>query len=155
MLMAIEAVRSGKMGFTQAGKAFSVNGRTLWVYYRKLGYEVHNTFRGRRQKGSINTTIEAPTDMQNINCAGSSHQQIISDTLVPEQEDMSLAATNDQIAGAPLSESVPPMEQSCIYGSHQPTSEIPNDDMQADDASRALQSLLESYNLRNIWTNPT
>ena len=50
MLLAIDAVRSGKMGFTQAGKTFGVNGRTLWVYYRKLGYEVHNTFRGKKSK---------------------------------------------------------------------------------------------------------
>ena len=50
MLMAIEAVRAGKMGFTQAGRTFGVNGRTLWVYYRRLGYKVHNTFRGRRTK---------------------------------------------------------------------------------------------------------
>ncbi|CAL4162046.1 unnamed protein product, partial [Meganyctiphanes norvegica] len=53
MLRAIEAVRSGKMGFTQAGKTFNVNGRTLWVYYRKLGYEVHNTFRGKRSKPTM------------------------------------------------------------------------------------------------------
>lgn len=52
MLMAIEAVRAGKMGFTQAGRTFGVNGRTLWVYYRRLGYKVHNTFRGRRSKDS-------------------------------------------------------------------------------------------------------
>ena len=56
MLMAIEAVRAGKMGFTQAGRTFGVNGRTLWVYYRRLGYKVHNTFRGRRNKDATSNS---------------------------------------------------------------------------------------------------
>lgn len=153
MLMAIEAVRSGKMGFTQAGKTFGVNGRTLWVYYRKLGYEVHNTFRGKRQKNPENQGMVVPVEIPN-SCAGSSQQQTVANTIVTVEDDLPITATNNQITEATLVDALGPEQQSYPYGGNQPAPpEIPNDESQVDESSRTLQSLLETFNLRNIWTN--
>ncbi|XP_047483661.1 protein bric-a-brac 2-like isoform X3 [Penaeus chinensis] len=157
MLMAIEAVRAGKMGFTQAGKTYGVNGRTLWVYYRKLGYEVHNTFRGKRQKtpenqGSLPVQVEMPVSP----CAGSSQQETVANTIVTVDDDMPITTTaaNNQITEATLADALGPEQQTYPYVGHQSAPpEIPNDDSQVDDSSRTLQSLLETFNLRNIWTS--
>ncbi|MPD00096.1 hypothetical protein E2C01_095546 [Portunus trituberculatus] len=210
MLMAIEAVRSGKMGFTQAGKTFSVNGRTLWVYYRKLGYEVHNTFRGRRNKAPHalphpqnapetlpqDTQPPPPTGLQPQPCPGSSqHVQPQHHTL--DTTHGLLDTTGQNGAGGttgnpapnttapenPPLDTVPQLKEESVgitgslgdvgmgegpleqYGYLPPppphhhhlhhTPDISNEDLQTEDASRALQSLLESYNFRSMWGSPT
>ncbi|XP_050732283.1 uncharacterized protein LOC127006383 isoform X2 [Eriocheir sinensis] len=231
MLLAIEAVRSGKMGFTQAGKTFSVNGRTLWVYYRKLGYEVHNTFRGRRHNNAPaakNSAAAAAGAM--VHAAGGvpasppldpstadhppqppqplpqpqplppqpppPQHQPLHPQQQPPPHPPPLPQPHSQTGGGGGGATVPlpllspkeevilppphlpdppnpalgeagPLEQALGYlpsphhlphhPHHLPhhPQDLPPEDLQSEDASRALQSLLESYNFRSMWTNPT
>lgn len=37
-IAALEAVRSGKLGFCKAAKVYGVNNRTLWLEYKRRGY---------------------------------------------------------------------------------------------------------------------
>ncbi|KAK8373442.1 hypothetical protein O3P69_013082 [Scylla paramamosain] len=179
MLMAIEAVRSGKMGFTQAGKTFSVNGRTLWVYYRKLGYELrsrlspalvrrssthsrsttawtqHTRYWDARGQNGAGAASGNPTGTT----AGSQNGGTV-DALTHMKEEANVALPHSSLGDGGLAEA--PLEQ---YGYLPPppshhhhihhTPDITNEDLQTEDASRALQSLLESYNFRSMWTNPT
>lgn len=211
MLLAIEAVRSGKMGFTQAGKTFSVNGRTLWVYYRKLGYEVHNTFRGRRHNAPTtptssqstpttpgNTPLGTPTKSssptsQMMNAPPASPPEhkpppAPPQALAPQPQQAqplhphqggsggegggdnappTLLQAKEEVILPPPNLDAPEIDPSPLeqYGflptphlaAHHPLhpQEFPPEDLQTEDASRALQSLLESYNFRSMWTNPT
>ncbi|XP_064102813.1 protein tramtrack, alpha isoform-like isoform X2 [Macrobrachium nipponense] len=174
MLMAIEAVRSGKMGFTQAGKTYGVNGRTLWVYYRKLGYEVHNTFRGKKkffENPAPNMNFTA-----NVNCPGSSKDEEFSQEDVPaipvvtvvEDDDDEIIPTDnsDSLIDVPVSEGHLQSTSEEHFTSHQPPPPLPhpvhlpqppppsnqNEEVTADEASRTLQNLLDSINMKNIWT---
>uniref|UniRef100_A0A1B6IDU7 BTB domain-containing protein n=1 Tax=Homalodisca liturata TaxID=320908 RepID=A0A1B6IDU7_9HEMI len=51
-LQALEAVRSGSLGFCKAAKLYGLNNRTLWLEYKKRGYPSNRPPVNLRQKSS-------------------------------------------------------------------------------------------------------
>lgn len=46
-IAALEAVRSGSLGFCKAAKIYGVNNRTLWLEYKKRGYPLRPSTKSR------------------------------------------------------------------------------------------------------------
>ncbi|XP_039287011.1 protein bric-a-brac 2 isoform X2 [Nilaparvata lugens] len=67
---ALEAVRTGRLGFCKAAKTYGVNNRTLWLEYKRLGYPLAR--QGPKHNNAANANANSTNSSSNVSSSGQS-----------------------------------------------------------------------------------
>lgn len=71
-IAALEAVRSGGLGFCKAAKIYGVNNRTLWLEYKKRGYPLRPSTKSRAmvaEQHNMMRPYSTPNASLDVNCS--------------------------------------------------------------------------------------